>query len=252
VRRSKQILLVIGFAVSAGTQRLRRRLRSATRITGLGSGDRVAPGPGSPSPDLAVLVTATRVPRMGRLLLILATPTALAGLAFAAGLLVAHVAVLWVTGAVILVLLTATGFLAANAGGHAWFLSLPVLVLAIAWGFTASSRSSAAGWSLVALTATASAAAMTVAGVALRQRLHRELTLLPPLRGCTGVAVTELTPVGVVQLGGETWSAESVSGMLPAGAPIHALKARGIRLQVWSEVGTVPDGTLFDIKEVQK
>ena len=63
--------------------------------------------------------------------------------------------------------------------------------------------------------------------------------------------MTELTPVGVVRVGGENWSAESVSGTLPAGAPVHVLAARGVRLEVWSEVGTVPDATMFDIEEDQ-
>jgi membrane-bound ClpP family serine protease len=77
------------------------------------------------------------------------------------------------------------------------------------------------------------------------------LDLLPPLRGATGTALTGLTPAGVVQIGGETWSARSVSGPLPAGAPVHALTARGVRLQVWSEAGTIPDATVFDLKENQ-
>ncbi len=51
--------------------------------------------------------------------------------------------------------------------------------------------------------------------------------------------------------GGETWSAESVSGPLAAGAPVHVLTARGVRLEVWSEVGTIPDASVFDIKEDQ-
>jgi membrane-bound ClpP family serine protease len=63
--------------------------------------------------------------------------------------------------------------------------------------------------------------------------------------------VTELTPVGVVQVAGESWTAESVSGRLPAGAPVHVLNVRGVRLEVWSEMGTVPDAKVFDIQEDQ-
>jgi membrane-bound ClpP family serine protease len=85
----------------------------------------------------------------------------------------------------------------------------------------------------------------------LRQRLRAQLALRPHVRGTPGVALTDLNPVGVVQLAGETWSAESVSGPLPAGAPVHAVKARGLRLEVWSEVGTVPDTFVFDIEEDQ-
>ena len=101
----------------------------------------------------------------------------------------------------------------------------------------------------MALTATASAGGVVVAGTALRQRLRRNGGWPPAaLRGTSGVAVTELTPVGVVRVGGENWSAESVSGPLPAGAPVHVLGARGVRLEVWSEVGTVPDATVLDTR----
>ena len=123
--------------------------------------------------------------------------------------------------------------------------------LATAWGFTASNHSAVASWTLVALSATVSAAALALARAALHQRLRDELALLPPLKGALGVALTQLTPGGVVQVGGETWSAQSVSGTLPAGAPIHALQVRGVHLEVWSEVGIVPDGKALDIQEDQ-
>ena len=42
-----------------------------------------------------------------------------------------------------------------------------------------------------------------------------------------------------------TGRAESVSGPLPAGAPVHVLGVRGVRLEVWSEAGSVPDGSVF-------
>ena len=155
------------------------------------------------------------------------------------------------TGAVLVVLLAATALLSAHAGGHAWFVPLPAFALAVLWALTASSHSAGAGWALVALTAAASGGGVVLAATALRQRLRGELALLPSLRGATGVAITDLTPVGVVQVGGETWSAESVSGPLPAGAPVHALKARGVRLEVWSEAGTVADANVLDTKEDQ-
>jgi membrane-bound ClpP family serine protease len=90
-----------------------------------------------------------------------------------------------------------------------------------------------------------------IASTALRQRLRGELAVLPPVRGATGIAVTALTPVGVVQVAGESWSAESVSGALPAGAPVHVLRVRGVRVEVWSEEGTVPDAKVFYIEEDQ-
>jgi membrane-bound ClpP family serine protease len=181
--------------------------------------------------------------------LTIAGVAAIAAVAFAVVAVTAPVAVRWGTGAILAVLLAATGLLSAHAGGHAWFVPLPAFALAVVWALTASSHSPGPGWWLVALTATASGGGLVFAITALRQRLRGELALLPPVRGASGVAVTDLTPVMVVQVAGETWSAESVSGPLPAGAPVHALKSRGVRLEVWSEAGTVADADVLDIKE---
>ncbi len=201
--------------------------------------------------DFADLVAVSRVTRVGGLALTLAVGAAIGGVVFAVAAVAPPAGLLWGTGAVLLVLLAATWLLGAHAGGHAWFVPLPALVLATLWALTASSHSAGAGWWLVALSATASAAGIIVASTALRQRLRGGLALLPSLRGAAGVAVTDLRPLGVVRVGGETWSAESVSGPLPAGAPVHVLAARGVRLEVWSEVGRVPDAAVLDLEEDQ-
>jgi membrane-bound ClpP family serine protease len=202
-------------------------------------------------PDLGDLVWVSRLARIGRLALTVAVVAVAGGIAFAVAEVATPASVRWGTAAILLVLLGATLVLCAHAGGHAWFVPLPAFVLAAVWALTTSARSPAAGWVLVALCATASGAAVVVASTALRQRLRGTLVGLPPLRGTDGVAVTALNPVGVVQVAGEKWSAESVSGPLPAGAPVHVLGVRGVRLEVWSERGTVPDGSVFDNKEDQ-
>jgi hypothetical protein len=219
--------------------------RARTAAAGLRRAAEVRP------PDLGELVTISRVTRVGRVTLTIAVLATLGAVAFAIATVADPIALRWVTGAILLTLLVATGLLAAHAGGHAWFVPLPAIALAILWAFTASASSPAAGWWLVALSAVASACGVVIAGTALRQRLRGTWAGLPPVRGAGGVAVTELTPTGVVQVAGETWSAESVSGSLPAGAPVHVLRVCGVRLEVWSEVGTVPDGKIFDIEEDQ-
>jgi membrane protein implicated in regulation of membrane protease activity len=175
----------------------------------------------------------------------------LGGIAFAVAAVSAPSAVRWGTGVILVVLLGVTMLLCAHAGGHAWLVPLPALVLAVVWAFTSSASSPVAGWFLVALCAFASGAALIVATTALRQRLRGTLVGLPSLRGIDGVALTSLTPVGVVKVAGEKWTAESVSGPLPAGTPVHVLGVRGVRLEVWSERGTVPDGRLLGIEEDQ-
>jgi membrane-bound ClpP family serine protease len=192
-----------------------------------------------------------RITRVAGVTLTVATLITIVGVTLALGAVSAPAALRWGTGAILVALLAATGLVAVHAGGHAWFVPLPALALAVVWALTASSHSRGDGWWLVALSATASAGGLVLATTALRQQLRGRLVLPPPLPRATGVAVTDLTPLGVVQVGGETWSAESVSGRLPAGAPVHALKARGVRLEVWSEMGVVPDAKVLDNEEDQ-
>ena len=202
-------------------------------------------------PDVAPLAAVSRVARVARVAFIVAVLAVLGGIAFAVAAVSAPAALRWGTGVILLLLLGATLLLCAHAGGHAWFVPLPALVLAVVWAFTASASSPVAGWWLVALCAFASGAALVVASTALRQRLRGTLVGLPSLRGTDGVAMTPLTPKGVVQVAGEKWTAESVSGPLPAGATVHVLGVRGVRLEVWSEMGAVPDGRMLGSEEDQ-
>jgi membrane-bound ClpP family serine protease len=181
--------------------------------------------------------------------LAVAALAAIGAVTFAVATVADPAGVRWGTGAILLVLVVATGVLCAHAGGHAWFVPLPALVLAVIWALTSSARSAEAAWWLVALCAVACAGGVLVAGAALRQRLRGSLVGLPELRGTTGVAVTELAPAGIVRVAGENWSARSVSGPLQAGAPVHVLGVRGVRLDVWSELGTVTDHTMIATEE---
>jgi membrane-bound ClpP family serine protease len=200
-------------------------------------------------PDPGELARVSRMTRIAVVVLAIATLAAIGAAVFALATVADSVAVRWGTGVILLVLLVATGVLCAHAGGHAWFVPLPALALAVIWALTASARSAEAAWWLVALCAIACAGGVLLAGAALRQRLRGSLVGLPELRGTTGVAVTALTPGGIVRVGGENWSARSVSGPLQAGDPVHVLGVRGVRLDVWSEVGTVTDHTTFATRE---
>jgi membrane-bound ClpP family serine protease len=193
--------------------------------------------------------TLSRLTRVAAVVLVVAALAAIGAVGFAIATVADPAAVRWGTGAILVVLLVATGVLCAHAGGHAWFVPLPALALAAIWAITASARSAQAAWWLVALCAVACAGGVLVAGAALRQRLRGTLVGLPELRGTSGVAVTALAPAGIVRVAGENWSARSVSGALPAGAPVHVLGVRGVRLDVWSELGTVPDHTMIAIEE---
>lgn len=54
----------------------------------------------------------------------------------------------------------------------------------------------------------------------------------PPLAGAEGVAVSDVGTAGTVRVRGEEWSAEAVSGAIPAGSRIVVLEQEGLRLRV--------------------
>jgi membrane-bound ClpP family serine protease len=168
----------------------------------------------------------------------------------------------WVTGGVLLLLLIGTVATCVHAGGHAFFAPLPAVAVAAAWAILAASRhpSVTAAWSLAGASAALSGAAVLLGGAALAQRRSDRLTLarapgtgmharpgdIHRLPGADGVAITAMTPSGVVRVAGETWSGRSLSGPLPAGATIHVVSVEGLSLHVWSEAGSVPASEVFE------
>ena len=198
------------------------------------------------------LVNTARRRRLAVAVGSLALLVAVGAVVSAAASVSTSVGVNWSTGVVLAILLVLTWILCAHAGGHAWLVPVPAGALAVLWLIAVSSghQSSAAEWGLAGASAGLIALAVTVAGTALRQGGGPVGWSAPVLRGVEGVAVTALDPVGVVQLAGETWTAESVSGPLLAGAPVHVISTQGLRLVVWSEHGTVPGPSVLDSKEI--
>jgi len=157
--------------------------------------------------------------------------------------LVAAGALPWIVGSVLALAVTGVIVLGIHAGGHGWFTPIPVVVLAAAWAATVSAGTwwSAAAWLLAA---TAFIGALLATAIVLPAIAYRR-TAFPPqgtaaLPGSTGVAVTALAPTGIARVNNETWGAKSVSGPLPAGAPVHVIRTEGVRLLVWSEAGSIP------------
>jgi membrane-bound serine protease (ClpP class) len=62
------------------------------------------------------------------------------------------------------------------------------------------------------------------------------------LVGRVGLAQTALNPTGIVQLGGEQWSAEldPEEEGIPAGMPVRVVQVKGLRLVVRRAVGALP------------
>jgi membrane-bound serine protease (ClpP class) len=98
-------------------------------------------------------------------------------------------------------------------------------------------------WVLLGATAAVSASAIVAGAVTLPALRRRQPAVgSNRLLGADGVAVSDLTPAGTVRVLGETWTAESVSGRLPAGAAIHVMEVDGLRLRVWSEAAVGAGG----------
>src|SRR5437016_4725306 len=72
-----------------------------------------------------------------------------------------------------------------------------------------------------------------IGGLALILALRRKVqTGREGLIGAVGVARTQLSPEGTVFVQGEIWSAESLDGVIPAGARVRVARVEGLRLQV--------------------
>jgi membrane-bound serine protease (ClpP class) len=96
------------------------------------------------------------------------------------------------------------------------------------------SRSTVA-WALLAATAALSVGALLAGALALPALRRRQPAIgASRLWGADGVALTDLTPTGTVRVRGETWTAESMCGRLPAGAAIEVVEVEGLRLRVLS------------------
>jgi len=155
----------------------------------------------------------------------------------------ASAALPWFVAAVLVAAVAGVITLGIHAGGHGWFVPLPVLVLAGIWAVTASTGhwASALAWVLAALAMSAAVAAaiLVLPALAYRRAAPHGLAAAS-LVGATGTALSLLDPRGIARVNNETWSVESMSGPLPAGTPVHVVKVEGLRLLVWSEAGTVP------------
>lgn len=69
------------------------------------------------------------------------------------------------------------------------------------------------------------------------------------LEGAEGVAVSELSPDGIVRVNGEQWSAVSANGTVAAGSRVQVIEAGSVRLKVWGE----PDGSgVWGEREVER
>jgi membrane-bound serine protease (ClpP class) len=77
-------------------------------------------------------------------------------------------------------------------------------------------------------------AGLTLAIVGAAVRVHRRPPIVAwsPQPGALGVASTALAPEGIVQVGGQSWSARLLAGSLAPGQSVRVLSRSGLTLEV--------------------
>jgi membrane-bound ClpP family serine protease len=161
---------------------------------------------------------------------------------------------MWIVAGVLLGLVVVASIAGFHLGPHAHAAATVLGVVAAVWLVAMALDGDAAPLLWVLLTAD-----VIVSGglglLAWHGRPSRVGTLPPSKAGspeaAEGVAVSDLDPTGIVRVRGETWSAESVNGRVPAGSLVQVLAIEGVRLKVWGEEASDP-GTpaLFTRREL--
>ena len=161
---------------------------------------------------------------------------------------------MWVTAGVLVgavILISLIGF---HSGPHAHVLAGVVGVAGAAWLvlMAVEGRSMPALWALLSADLVVSAGVIALAwrGLAARGTVAHQLG---SVEGAEGVAVSDLTPEGIVRVRGEQWSGVVVNGTVRAGTPVQVLRAAGVRLEVWGEdAEAVPRDRMFILDEVER
>lgn len=154
---------------------------------------------------------------------------------------------MWIVAGLLLGLALVTALVGFHSGPHTHVVAAVIGLLAGGWlMFMASDGQSAPLlWVLFSADVAISAGIGVMGWMAIRHSDGFVSHLSPGrLEGAEGVAVTDLTPEGIVRVHGEEWSATCVNGPLAAGSPIQVLHG-GVRLEVWGEpTERVPPGQL--------
>jgi membrane protein implicated in regulation of membrane protease activity len=145
---------------------------------------------------------------------------------------------MWPIAGILLGLVVVASVLGFHAGPHmhltAGFLGLLAAVWLVAIALTGQSWPGL--WVLFSADVVISASVGVLAWKGLTDRrpgvpAHHAHSL----DGAHGVAVTDLTPAGIIRVHGEEWSAVAANRSAPAGTLVQVLGIQGVRLDVWAE-----------------
>jgi len=143
---------------------------------------------------------------------------------------------MWFVAGVLLGLLVLASLVGFHTGPHAHFAAGVIGVCAAAWlvFMAVDGRSAPVLWALLSadLVISAGVGIMAWNGLSGRATAMHHAT---SLEGAEGVAVSDLTPEGIVRVRGEQWSAVSVNGNVRKGRRVQVLRTEGVHLEVWGE-----------------
>jgi len=161
-------------------------------------------------------------------------------------------ALMWVVAGVLLGLVVLASLVGFHSGPHAHVAAGVIGALAAVWlvWMVLDGRSAPVLWALLGadLVLSLGVGVMAWSGFSRHGTAAHHVR---PLEASEGVAVSDLTPEGIVRVQAEQWSAVSVNGTVRAGTPIQVLRANGIRLEVWGEEaeGVAAQRMLFSLDE---
>ncbi|HXY42731.1 MAG TPA: NfeD family protein [Acidimicrobiales bacterium] len=143
---------------------------------------------------------------------------------------------MWVIAGVLLGLVVLAALVGFHSGPHAHVVAGVIGLLAAAWLvlMAVDGRSAPVLWALLSADVVASAGVGVMAWKGLTGA-HAAADALGSVKGKEGIALSDLTPDGIVRVRGEQWSATSVNGTVRAGTRVQVLRATGVHLEVWGE-----------------
>jgi membrane-bound ClpP family serine protease len=143
---------------------------------------------------------------------------------------------MWLAAGILLGVVVVASLAGFHVGPHAHAVAAAAGVLAAAWliVMAATGRGTTLLWVLLGADVVVSAGV----GVMAWSGFSKATTIAPPARrleGTEGIAVSDLTPEGIVRVRGEEWSAVSLNGRIAAGTRVQVISVAGVRLEIWGE-----------------
>jgi len=160
---------------------------------------------------------------------------------------------MWIIAGILLGLVVLAALVGFHSGPHAHVAAGAIGVLAAAWlvVMAVEGRSDPALWALLSADVVVSGGVGIMAWKGFQTQKALAGRPRGSVEGSEGVALTDLTPEGIVRIRGEQWSAVSVNGTVRAGQVVHVLRS-GVKLEVWGEdVEAVSTPDVFTLGEAE-